>query len=345
MRVSMYYSNHDIRVEEKPIPSIGAGELLVKVESSGICGSDVMEWYRKYKVPLVLGHEMAGEIAEIGTGVNGFSKGDRIVASHHVPCGTCHYCTQGHPTVCNTLRQTNFIPGAFSEYLKLTSVHVQQGVLKIPDTVSYDEATFVEPLACVLRGQKIARMNKGKTVLILGSGISGLLHVSAARALGAEHVIATDVIEYRLNAARRFGATEIVSAADDVPERIKKCNKGRLADIVIVCAAPLSVYEQALQSVDRGGTILVFSAAQEGSSLPVPINDVFWRNEITITSSYAGSPADCAEALKWIVNKKINVSQMITHRFPLDETNKGFELVSKGKESIKVIIKPHVKSS
>lgn len=344
MRVSMYYSNHDIKVEEKPVPSVGDGEILIKVESSGICGSDVMEWYRKHKVPLVLGHEMAGEISDLGAGVVGFNKGDRVVASHHVPCGECHYCLQGHSTVCDTLRKTNFVPGGFSEYVKLSPIHVKYGVLKIPDTVSYDDATFVEPLACVLRGQKIARMNKGKTVLIMGSGISGLLHIGAARALGAEHVIATDVVEYRLNAARRFGATDVVFASDDVPERIKKCNKGRLADIVIICAAPLSAYEQALQSIDRGGTILVFSAAQEGALLSIPINDIFWRNEITITSSYAGSPADCVEALKWIIQKRINVSQMITHRLSLEETDKGFELVAKGKESIKIIIKPHHKS-
>lgn len=339
MHIAMYYSNNDVRLEEIPVPDIGRDEILMRMESSGICGSDVLEWYRRHKVPLVLGHEVSGQVEKVGRDVKKYKKGDRIVALHHVPCDNCHYCKAGHQTVCETLRKTNFMPGGFSEYIKLSPIHIEKGLLPLPDEVSYDDATFVEPLACVIRGQRIAGMGKGRTVLVLGSGISGLLHINVAKVSGARHIIATDVHDYRLKAAKRFGADEAIHASGDIPARIREKTGGRLADIVIVCAAAKSVFEQALASVERGGTILIFSAAEEGLKLPLSVNELFWRNEITITSSYAGSPRDCKEALEWIKQKKVNVSGMITHRFPLEQTGEGFKLVAQAKESIKVIIK------
>ena len=202
MRVAQYYSNKDIRLEEMAVPAIGPGELLVKIFASGICGSDVMEWYRRHKAPLVLGHEIAGEVVAAGAGVTAFSAGDRIAATHHVPCFTCHYCRGGHETACDTLLSgTHFDPGGFCEYVRLPAINVERGTWKIPDTMSYDEATFVEPLACVLRGQVKAGLKPAQSVLVLGSGISGVLHISLARALGAGRIAATDVSEKRLEAA------------------------------------------------------------------------------------------------------------------------------------------------
>ena len=177
MRVAMYYSNKDIRVEEIPTPKIGPGELLLRVEASGVCGSDVMEWYRIHKAPLVLGHEIAGEVVEAGEGVTNYKVGDRVSASHHVPCNTCHYCLSGNHTACDTLRSTNFDPGGFAEFLRLPALNVDRGVYLLPDEVSFEEATFIEPLACVLRAQRRAKVEPGKTVLVLGSGIGGLLHI------------------------------------------------------------------------------------------------------------------------------------------------------------------------
>ncbi|UCG81599.1 MAG: alcohol dehydrogenase catalytic domain-containing protein, partial [Desulfobacterales bacterium] len=155
MRVAMYYNNKDIRIEEMSVPSIGPGEVLVRIEASGICGSDVMEWYRIKRAPLVLGHEIAGEVVEVGEGVDRYKKGDRVVASHHVPCNTCRYCLSGHHTVCDTLRGTSFDPGGFAEYVRLPAINVDRGVYHVPNEVSFEEATFTEPLACVLRGQRI----------------------------------------------------------------------------------------------------------------------------------------------------------------------------------------------
>ena len=172
MRVAMWYNNRDVRIEEMPIPQIGFGELLVRVEACGICGSDVMEWYRLDRAPLVLGHEIAGEIVKVGDGVERYKEGERVSAAHHVPCNTCRYCLSGHHTVCDTLRRTNFDPGGFAEYIRLPAINVDRGVFLLPDEVSDEEATFIEPLACVLRGQRLAHMSPGDSVLVIGSGIA-----------------------------------------------------------------------------------------------------------------------------------------------------------------------------
>jgi len=340
MRVAMWYSNRDVRLEEMPTPQIGHGELLVRVEASGICGSDVMEWYRLDKAPLVLGHEIGGQIAAVGDGVDGYHEGDRVSAAHHVPCNTCHYCLSGHHTVCDTLRQTNFDPGGFAEYIRLPAINVKHGVFLLPDEVSYEQATFIEPLACILRGQRLAHMQPGQSVLIIGSGIAGLLHVQLARTLGAGCVMATDAVDYRLKAARQFGADATFHAEDDLPSQLRQVNQGRLADAVIVCTGATSAIAQALQSVARGGTVLFFAPTAPGVTVPLSINDLFWRNEITLTTSYAGSPADYAAALELLHTHRVHVDEMITHRLSLEEAGIGFQLVADAQNSIKVIIEP-----
>ena len=340
MRVAMYYNNRDVRLEEMSKPKIGPGEMLMKVEASGICGSDVMEWYRRKKAPLVLGHEVAGQIEEVGEGVKGYNIGDRICASHHVPCNTCRYCLRGHHTACQTLRQTNFDPGGNAQFIRLPAINVDRGVYLIPPEVSYEEATFAEPLACVLRAQRIARMQPGDSVLVMGSGISGLLHIHLAAVMGAGRIIATDIAEYRLEAARRFGAEKAVQAEEYSPQLLRQINQGHLADLVVVCTSATSAFEQALQSVDRGGTVLFFAPTNEGVTIPISVNELFFRNDITLTTSYAGSPADHIFALELIRAGRLRVKEMITHRLSLAETALGFQLVEKAQDSIKVIIYP-----
>ncbi len=349
MRVAMYYSNNDVRLEEMPTPQIGPGELLVRIEASGICGSDVMEWYRLDKVPLVLGHEIAGEIVAVGGkvgkgGVKGemerYKEGDRVSASHHVPCNTCHYCLSGNHTVCDTLRRTNFDPGGFAEYVRLPAINVDRGVYLLPHEVSFEEATFIEPLACVLRGQRRAGMKPGHSVLVIGCGIAGLLHVQLARALGAGVIAATDIVDYRLEAARRFGADASLPAEEDIPARLRQLNEGRLADLVIVCTGAEPALTQALQSVERGGTVLLFAPTNPGVVIPISVNDVFWRSDTTLTTSYAGSPADYKAALELIRAGSLRVRDMITHRLGLAESGLGFQVVAAARDSIKVIILP-----
>jgi L-iditol 2-dehydrogenase len=340
MRVAMYYNNKDIRLEEVPQPVIGPDEVLVRIEAGGICGSDVLEWYRIHKAPLVLGHEIAGRVVETGSRATQYKVGQRVAASHHVPCNTCPYCLSGHPTVCDTLRSTNFDPGGFAEFVRLPPINVDRGVYPLPDSMSYESATFIEPLACVLRAQRMTGISPGQTVLVLGSGISGLLHIQLARALGAGKILASDISPFRLLAAKDLGADLALPAGDLTPDFLRDFNKGRLADQVIIATGAKPAQHQALSLVERGGTVMFFAPTDQGVTVPLSINDLFFRNDITLTTSYAGSPADHWRALQLIEAGTLNIERMITHRFGLADTVKGFQLVAEGQESIKVIIEP-----
>jgi len=339
MKCAMYYNNRDIRLEEIPVPAIGEDELLVKMHACGICGSDVLEWYRVSKAPLVLGHEMAGEIAEAGRRVSGYHEGERVFVSHHVPCNTCRYCLAGHHTVCDTLRSTNFDPGGFAEYIRVPAINVDRGVFLLPDEVSYEQGTFIEPLACVLRGQKIAHLQPGQSVFILGAGISGLLHLKVAKALGAGAVFVADIHQERLAFAERFGARAAFPSDTGVSEHLKGANNGHLADLVIVAAGAVEALYMAWKTVDRGGTVLIFAPPEPGMDIPVPLFDI-WHDGITITTTYAGSPLDITEAMELIRSKNVVVEDMITHRLPLARASEGFALVEKARDSLKVIIGP-----
>ncbi len=340
MRAAFYYNNSDVRVQEVPTPQIGGGELLVKVEASGICGSDVMEWYRIKKAPLVLGHEIAGTVVEAGADVKRFKAGDRVTVAHHVPCNTCRFCLAGNHSVCDTLRATNFDPGGFAEFVRVPSINADRGVFKLPDTMTFDEGTFSEPLGCVVRGLRAARMEPGKTVLVIGSGMAGLLNIRLAKALGAGSVAATDINGFRLEAAKRSGADTVLKADSDVPALVKEAFGGRLADIVVVCAAKDSAIAQALKSVERGGTVLFFAPKEPGAAYPMPLFDL-WRDNITIVNSYAAPPSDTVVALDLIESKRVEVADLVTHRLPLKDIQEGFRLAVDGRESIKVVIEPH----
>lgn len=339
MRVGMYYNNRDVRLEEMPKPKIGAGEVLLKMKACGICGSDVMEWYRIKKAPLVLGHEATGEIAEVGTEVKNYKVGDRVFVAHHVPCNTCRYCLSGNHTACETLHTTNYYPGGFSEYIRVPALNVDRGTFILPDEVSYEDGTFIEPLACVLRAQRAVQLKQGQSVLILGSGISGLLHLLLARSLGAGTIIMTDVNEYRLKIAKESGADVVINAQGNVIGALRKANENRLADLVIICASAASVFTQALQTVERAGAILCFAPTAPGVTLAVAVND-FWRNNIKIIHSYGSSPQDNVLALELLWTNKVLVNKLITHRLKLSEIGEGFRIMVESKESIKVIIEP-----
>ncbi len=339
MRAAMYYANDDVRIVDVPKPKIGGGEILVKVRASGICGSDVMEWYRKPKAPLVLGHEIAAEVVEVGAGVDTVKRGARVFVSHHVPCGQCRYCRAGHETVCDTLRTTNFDPGGFAEFVRVPAINVKHGVFPLPDEISDDEAVFIEPLACVIRGQRLADIRPGGTVIVIGSGVAGLLHIKLAKASGAARVIATDLVEYRRKTAAKSGADVVIDGREDVPENVRNANEGHLADHVVTCTGAPKAIAQGLASVDRGGTVLLFAPTEPSEKVEIPFN-ALWREEITLVSSYGGSPRDIREAIRLLAERRVGVADLITHVLPLAEAAKGFRLVSQAKDSIKVVLRP-----
>lgn len=339
MRVAMYYNNRDVRLERMTVPRIGPGELLVRIRASGICGSDLMEWYRVKKAPLVLGHEIAGEIVEVGQEVKDFQAGDRVFASHHVPCGQCRYCRAGHESVCDLLRTTHFDPGGFAEFVRVPRINVELGTFRLPEEITFDEGSFIEPLACVVRAQRFADLASGQTVLVIGSGISGLLHIQLARARGAARIIATDLSDFRLNAAARLGAHATIHGTQEVPARLRQLNDDRLADLVIVCTGAMPAIQQAIKSLDRGGTLLFFAPTAAGVDVPIPLFD-FWRDEIRVVTSYAGSMNDLVESIELLRHRQVRVADMVTHRLPLAEAGYGFQLTASGQDSIKVIIDP-----
>lgn len=339
MRVAVYHSNSDLRIEERPRPAIGPGELLLRVRASGICGSDVMEWYRKPKAPVVLGHEVAGVIEEVGDGVEHLRPGDRVVATHHVPCNRCRYCLTRRHSACRKLHGTSFDPGGFAEFVRLTAIHVDRGTLVLPDDVSFEAGSFVEPLACALRGQRLAGLSPGDSVAVVGSGISGLLHLQLARALGAGRVFATDVHDYRVRAACRFGADLALRAGADVVDRIREANGGRLVERVLVCTAAPAGLEQALRLADDGGSILLFAPPPPGERTELPMHDL-WMRGVAIVHSYAGPPAEMQASLDLIAARRVAVAEMITHRVGLDAIAEGFRLTAEAGESLKVIVDP-----
>jgi L-iditol 2-dehydrogenase len=339
MRAAVYYSNHDVRLENRPVPAIGADELLLRIERSGICGSDVMEWYRRRRAPLILGHEVAATVAARGANVRGYREGDRVTAAHHVPCNACRYCRRGRHTMCRTLHTTNFDPGGFAEYARLSPIHVERGVFPIPEHVTAEQAVFVEPLACVVRAQRIAPVRAEDTVFVVGAGIIGLLHVKAARAAGAGRLLASDLSGYRLAAAIRFGAEAAFRPGADLPTQVREANEGRLADLVIVCTGAAPAIAASLRCAEPGGTVMLFAPAGPDAAFPaLPFNDTFFRTDLTVTTSYGAAPADYAEALDLISRRHIQVEDMITHRLGLSEAAEGFRLVAEAGESIKVIL-------
>jgi len=337
MKVSVWYSNADIRIEEKPRPQPGDKEMLVKVIACGICGSDIVEWYRAPRAPLVQGHEIGAEVIEVGRSITKYKPGDRVFIAPKVPCMQCNYCNNGHFAVCSNVSER--LPGGFAEYVLVPQALVERGTYLLPQNMTYDQSTFIEPLACVVRAQQLAAVNKNQTVMLMGSGMSGLLHLKLARAKQCR-VIATDKNPKRLEFAERMGADITIEAATNVPERLVADNR-RLADVVILCTSAVEAVDQAWKCVDKGGVIVFFAVPDPGKKISIPIND-FWTRETRIITSYYCGPPDIEAAINLIETQTITVDDMITARLPLQDVAKGFQMVMEGKASLKVIIKPHM---
>jgi L-iditol 2-dehydrogenase len=340
MLIAVYHSNKDIRIEEVPKPEIGPDEFLLKVMASGICGTDVVEWYRLPKAPRVLGHEATGIIEETGENVTKYKTGDRVFVSHHVPCNQCCYCNKDSHTACETLHTTNYYPGGFSQYILVPKINIDTGVYKLPASMSYEEGTFIEPLACVVRGQRLAEINKCNTILIIGSGMAGILHIQLAKMKEVKKIFAADINPDRLELAKKFGSDHVIDANDDLLLQLKELNDGKGVDKVVVCTGAEKAALTALECVDRGGTILFFAVPDPTVKIPIPITQ-FWRNETTIRTSYGAAPKDLKVALQILTQKRINVTDIITHRLDIREAAEGFKLVVEAGKSLKVILEPN----
>ncbi len=340
MRVAMYYRNNDVRIEEMAVPEIRHGEMLLKVMATGICGSDVHEFYRVDKAPLVLGHELSGIIEKVGDGVEDFKPGDRIFCFHHVPCGACPRCINGHPTACDTFKKVHFYPGGFAEYVRIHPLQVRLGAIRMPDDMEFEVAAFGEPVGCVVRAHRLGSTGPGKKVLIIGSGIAGVLHIQMAKVFGASLVVATDVHPFRMQAAETFGADHVLDGKDDVAAQFRELNEGWGADIVILSAMAPSAIQQAMDAVEKGGTIVVFGLGGPDQTMNIPLGR-FLAGEISVLHSYSGDPVDSHTGFTLLKTGQINVKDMITHRLPLEEAQKGFRITAAAGESLKVMLYPH----
>ena len=341
MKVGVYYNNSDVRVEERERPTIGDDDILVKIIASGLCGTDLLEWYRIKRAPLVLGHEPAGEIVEAGKNISGFKVGDRVFVTHHVPCDECYYCRTGHETACKDFQTVNnFDPGGFAQYLKVSGRSINTGTFPVPDEMSYDQASFIEPLGTAVRALRTVAIKPGQSVFICGTGIAGLLIVKLARALGAGRIFVTDLSDYRLRKAREYGADFAWSVKENIPELIKKENGGRGVDQAIICAGAVPPAETALASAGRGSTVLFFAVPKPEERISMDFNP-FWRNDITIKTCYGAAPIDNMQACELIRSGAVIVDDMITHRYGIDDIGEAFLKGARPDGCLKIIIEPN----
>ena len=336
MKAAIWHNNQDIRIEEVPLRRPGPGEMLVKVVSCGICGSDIVEWYRLPRAPLVQGHELGAEVVEVGSSITRFKPGDRVFIAPKVPCGQCAYCREGHFPQCAAVKER--LPGGFAEFILVPETLAERGTYLLPETISFDQGTFIEPLACVVRSQRLAGLKSGQSVLVLGCGMSGLLQIKLAKKKNCR-VLATDINEQKLQYARRFGADWAIQAEQDVVGRVTECFEKK-ADAVFLCTSSMTAIEQAWACVDKGGVVVFFAVPGPEKRVAVPIND-FWTKEVRIITSYYCGPSDIEEAMSLLEDRSIDVDEMITHRFALGDIARGFRLVMEGKDAVKVIINPH----
>lgn len=333
-----YHANDDVRVVDLPIPEIGPGELLVQMQACGLCASDVMEWYMRPRAPLYPGHEPVGVIAAVGAGITRFKPGQRVFVHHHVPCMVCHFCQRGAFSQCPTFRATRLYPGGLAEYIRVPAPNVQFDVLELPDTLSYEAATLIEPLGCCLRGIERACIKAGDTVLILGAGSNGQMLAMLAPQRGAIRVIVSDPIAYRRLRALEAGADAALDPLEaSLLDQIYALNSGHKPDIVIVTPSSINVMQQGVNLVEAGGTVLFFAPPPPSEVLPVVPNRLFFQ-EVTLRTSYSAGPYETRLALQLLQEKRIVPERVITHRFSIQEAAQAFRMVSQPGEALKVVI-------
>ncbi len=338
MKAAMYYSIEDIRIQEIPKPHVGPNEILVEMKACGVCGSDLMEWYLRSRVPLVLGHEPAGVIVEAGKKIKGFKVGDRVFAHHHVADLKCYYCKHGDYTLCPQFAQTHLEPGGFAEYFRVPAPNLQLDTLKLPAKLSFDEATLIEPVGCCIRAQNKVGVQKGDSIAVVGAGPSGIIHAMLAKIADAGHVLVTDLVDYRLGMAERLGADVTVNGQkENSVERVKQATENRGADIVIVTAPNAKAVEDSVQMVRKGGKILLFAPTQPDQYARLSPHRLFF-SEITVVPSYSVSHIETKKALQLISSGKFKAKELITSRFPLSQTQKAFQTAAKSKECLKVVV-------
>lgn len=324
-------------LEERPVPALEAGDVLVKTATVGICAGDTAGWYVARKVPAVLGHEPSGTVVAVGAGVSRLAPGDRVFFHHHAPCFECRDCRAGRHTVCATWRSSRLDPGALAQYVRVPATNVAD-TLKLPDSVSFEDAALVEPLACCVKAYERVGLKPGESVVVIGLGSMGQLLVALARAMGAAAIVGADFIASRRIKALELGATAVVDpGSEDLEAAVRAACEGRLADVVIVGPGDVRAMQEGFRVTQPGGRWCSFWPTPEGVELPISPFDCYFR-ELTLHFAYSCGPTDTARALRLIEEGVIRASALVTHRFPLEDTEKAFEITRAQGDSLKAVV-------
>ena len=342
MKAAMLYGIKDLRVEDVEVPEVAAGEVLVRVKAATTCGTDLKIFRRGYvekviRLPTIFGHEWAGEVVEVGEGLDWPKKGMRVRAGNSAPCLHCSMCQKGKYNLCENMI---WLWGAYAEYIKIPARMVLVNMQEIPQHVSYEEASMTEPLACVLHGAEEAGVRLGDTVIIIGAGPIGLLHLLTAKRKGAGKVISIDLVEERLSFARKLGADETINAGkENVVEKVRRLTGGYGADVVIEAIGLPVTWEQALRLVSKGGTVLEFGGCPPGKKVKVD-TELLHYGEITVRGAFHATPVHFKRALNLIASRTIDVRPLVTRKMTLEEIKEAFEILATTKSEIKIAITP-----
>ena len=341
MKAAVVKSNSNIEIKNIEKPPVGPGDMLVKMRACGICGSDVEKVFGKYGQPSMrLGHEPAGIITQVGSEISNFSVGDRVFTHHHVACYSddCHECNHGNETMCKKYYESNLEPCGLADEYVVPEWNVKHGgVLKIPDSMSFEDAAMIEPLACCIRAWNKFTHKNNDSIAVLGIGPTGIMHALLAKIYGFEKIFCLDFNEFRLDFAKKFEAIAINSGNTNALEQIKSETANQGVDVVIVATSSLNALKDAINFVRKGGIIVMFGVPSKGANVELDMSEVYSKG-LTIVNSYAASDFDTAEALKKIESKQIDVSQLITHKYNLQECQEAFVHAKSGDNAMKIII-------
>ena len=322
MRAARSYAPGDVRIEQLEDPRPGPGEVVCDVVACGVCASDVTDWYVSERLPAVLGHEPVGVVREVGDGVTALRAGDRVAIHHHAPCGECRRCRRGHETLCERFRATHLIPGGFAERVRIPAELVAE-LLPVPDALDPVAATFVEPLACVLRAQDRAGLRGGDSLLVVGAGVGGLLPSAAAHARAVDAVWVREPRRERLALAEQLGAEH---------------HGNELVDVAIVCTPKPEAVADAIAALAPGGTLCLYAIPYPHDPPRLDATALYLR-EVTVCASYSAGPGDMRAAMRLLVSGRIDPLPFVSHRLPLERTGEALELQRHG-EALKAVILP-----
>ncbi len=329
-----------ISIEETEKPVLGSGDILVQMHACGICGSDLEKVFGQYGQPsMKLGHEPAGIILDVGSNVVDFAKGDRVFTHHHVPCYSCHYCNHGNETMCKKYYETNLSPCGLSEEYVVPEWNVSHGgVLKLSNSMTFEEAAMIEPLACCVRAWSKYSFQEGDSVAIFGVGPTGMMHVMLAQSKKFSKIFCFDINDFRLDFAKKFNVTETINSTDEKRiDTILEQTDGRGVDVAIVATSSLKAFEDAIEMVRKGGVIMMFGVPSKGAKIDLDMSKIYSK-EITLLTSYAASDNDTKEALGLIESSEIDVKKLVTHTYPILDSQKAFDHAKSGENAMKIII-------